>query len=147
MEEGLKASFQNKGAMANATLSLRDALDKMIKGFNLGKQLIPIAKVPANAIGRGLDYTGFGLIRAIHSEGAGPTEGWNRLPEAISEMQNGNKLPIQSIVKQFVQTGLGMTLAAIIVHNLNPDDFVPSFSGSTNADKNLKGEENSVFKN
>lgn len=145
MEEGLKASFQNKGALSKATLGIRDALDKIIKGFNLGKQLIPIAKVPANAIGRGLDYAGVGMIRALHKEGSGPLEGWNRLPEAISEMNKGNKLPIQSVVKQFVQSGLGLTLAAIIVHNLNPDDYIPAFSGSTNADKNLKGETNGVY--
>ena len=145
MEEGLKASFQNKGTISNATISLRDALDKMIKGFNLGKQLIPIAKVPANAIGRGLDYTGLGIIRALHKEGAAINEGWNRIPEAISEMKKGNVLPIQTAVKQMAQSGVGLALAAIIVHNLNPDDYIPAFSGSTNADKNLKSETNGVY--
>lgn len=147
MEEGLKASFQNKGNISDMTIKFRDALDnmKIFKGFNVGKQLIPIAKVPANAIERGLDYTGLGILKALHKDDTTLYEGWNRLPEAISEMNKGNKLPIQLVVKQMAQTGLGMLAAAIIVHNLNPDDFVPSYSGSSNSDKNLKGEENSVF--
>lgn len=145
IEEGLKASFQNKGALSNATLKFRDALDKMNPDFNIGKQLIPIAKVPANAIGRGLDYAGFGLIRAFHTDGAGTFQGWNRLPEAIKELNKGNKLPIQSVVKQFVQNGLGLALAAVIVHNLNPDDYVPAYSGSSGTDKGLKNEQNSIY--
>lgn len=145
MEEGLKASFQNKGALSSAALKLRDSLDKITGEFNLGKQLIPIAKVPANAIGRGLDYAGFGLIRAFHTEGEGIFSGWNRLPEAIKELKAGNKVPMQGIVQQFVQSGLGLALAAIVVHNLNPDDYIPSYAISSNNDKSLKGINNGIY--
>lgn len=145
IEEGLKASFQNKGAISTAILTMRNALDKATGDINLGKQLMPIAKVPANAGARGLDYAGAGLIRAFHTEDTGMFNGWNRLPEAIKELKAGNKIPMQGIVKQFVQSGLGLGLAAVIVHNLNPDDYIPAYSGSSNTDKNLKQANNGIY--
>lgn len=130
----LSASFQENGTLSKLAIGLRNELNKATGDIALGDQLMPIVKTPANVIQTGLDYAGMASFR-----------GFAKLPEAMEGLKNGDTKPMQEAARLFVRNGLGLALAAVLVHNINKDDFNGAYSALTFSGRDLVNEKNAPF--
>lgn len=110
------ATYQNDSFYSKLSLGIRESLNKLTGDVRLGDQLMPFVKTPANVIGAGLDASGFSAIRAAFN-----------LKSALESAKNGDKEPLKRVVRDFVRSGLGLTLATIISNLFDPDDFIGEY--------------------
>lgn len=71
--EALEAVYQNKSALGNMVLKMRQSGNELVNlnGFGLGDAFIPYAQTPANVAQQGINYSPLGLANAIKSGLAG----------------------------------------------------------------------------
>lgn len=110
------ATYQNDSYYSTLALAIRKILNQATGDVRLGDQLMPFVKTPANVIGAGIDASGVSAIRAAYN-----------LKGALESARLGNKEPLKQVVRDFVRSGLGLTLAAIISAMFDPDDFIGEY--------------------
>lgn len=110
------ATWTNKSWASKASLGIRKVLDDLSGDLRVGTYLMPFVKTPANVISTGLDYAGLGIPKALFKTVEGMRKGTIKDREAI-----------QSTGRDLVRSGLGITGAAVIVANIQPDDFVGAY--------------------
>lgn len=130
----LSASFQQNGTLSKLAMGLRNELNKATGDIALGDQIMPIVKTPANVIQTGLDYAGIASFK-----------GFAKLPEAFEGLKTGDTKPMQEAARLFVRNGLGMALAAVLVHNISKDDFNGAYASLTGAGRDLVNEKNAPY--
>ena len=110
------ATYQNDSYYSTLALAIRKILNTATGDVRLGDQLMPFVKTPANVIGAGIDASGVSAIRAM----------WN-LKSALESAKLGNRDPLKQVVRDFVRSGLGLTLAMIVSAMFDPDDFIGEY--------------------
>lgn len=128
------STYTNKSGYGDLAMAIRTALNNASGDIRFGDQLMPFVKTPANVVQAGVDTAGVGFFR-----------GFAKLPEAINEMKVGNKEPMQDVVRLFVRSGLGMTLATALVYMFNPDDFIGEYDSLSPKDKDLVRLKNATY--
>lgn len=110
------ATYQNDSYYSTLALAIRKIVNTASGDVRLGDQLMPFVKTPANVIGAGIDASGVSAIRAM----------WN-LKGALESAKNGNRDPLKQVVRDFVRSGLGLTLAVMVSAMFDPDDFIGEY--------------------
>lgn len=110
------ATYQNDSYYSTLALAIRKIVNTATGDVRLGDQLMPFVKTPANVVGAGIDASGVSAIRGM----------WN-LKGALESARLGNKEPLKAVVRDFVRSGLGLSLAVIISAMFDPDDFIGEY--------------------
>ena len=110
------ATYQNDSYYSTLALTIRQIINKASGDVRLGDQLMPFVKTPANVIGAGIDASGVSAIRAAYN-----------LRGALESARLGNREPLQQVVRDFVRSGLGISLALIISSMFDPEDFIGEY--------------------
>lgn len=119
MDAQVGTGTQNS-ALAQISLKIRDVFNNASGDIRAGDLLIPFAKTPANFIAIGLDYSGLGLIKAVKD-----------FAPAWKEMKRGNFELWDKVKVNAIKSGVGMTLAFILVSMLEPEDYQPEYPAGT----------------
>ena len=120
------STYTNKGGYSDLAMAIRTALNKASGNIRLGDQLMPFVKTPANVVQVGVDTAGLGFYR-----------GFYKLPEAMRRLKVGDREPMNEVVKLFVQSGLGLTLATVLLFMIDPDDFVGDYDSLSPKERDL----------
>jgi len=110
------ATYQNDSYYSTLALAIRKILNSASGDVRLGDQLMPFVKTPANVIGAGIDASGVSAIRAMFN-----------LKSALESAKLENKEPLKQVVRDFVRSGLGLSLAFIVSAMFDPDDFIGEY--------------------
>ena len=110
------ATWTNKSWATNLTLGIRKLLNDGSGNLRAGDYLMPFVKTPANVISTGLDYAGMGIPKAMF-----------KAVKAIRSGEIGEKAVTQSIMRDIVRAGLGITGATILAANITPDNFIGAY--------------------
>jgi hypothetical protein len=113
------ATFTNDSTYSTVALGIRGLFNMASGDLRVGDQIMPFVKTPANVIGGGLDAAGLSAVVSTYN-----------LPGAIKEMKDGNLDPMRGVVRGYVRSGLGITLAFIIASAFDPDDFIGEYPTS-----------------
>lgn len=124
--DALYATYQEKTWLSDMALKVRTTLDNATGGLNLGTNLEPFVKTPANVVMTSFDYSGVTLPFVIA-----------RLPNALQEAKKGNAVPLRSLSRTAVRAGIGLTLAALIASMLDDDSYIPDYANATPRDREL----------
>lgn len=116
ISDAMYATFTNDSKLSEVSLGIRSLLNEATGDARLGDVLMPFVKTPANVVETSVDYMGLGAVKALLN-----------LPTAIAELKAGNKAPMQQVARNAVKTGLGLTLAFIIMQSFDPDDFIGAY--------------------
>lgn len=129
------STFTNNSALSKFSLKIRDVFNSATGDIRAGDLLIPFAKTPANVIAIGLDYSGLGAIKALKD-----------FAPAWKAMKQGNFELWDKVKSNAIRSGLGMTLAFILVSMLDPDDYQPEYPSGTfeNKQRDIYNLENKV---
>lgn len=110
------ATYQNDSYYSTLALAIRKIINTATGDVRLGDQLMPFVKTPANVIGAGIDASGVSAIRGLYN-----------LRGALESARLGNKDPLKQVVRDFVRSGLGLSLAVIVSAMFDPDDFIGEY--------------------
>jgi hypothetical protein len=110
------ATYQNDSYYSTLALAIRSIVNRASGDVRLGDQLMPFVKTPANVIGSGIDAAGVSAIRATYN-----------LRGALESARLGNREPLQGVVRDYVRSGLGFSLAFMISAMFEPDDFIGEY--------------------
>lgn len=110
------ATYQNDSYYSTLALAIRKILNTATGDVRLGDQLMPFVKTPANVIGAGIDASGVSAIRAMYN-----------LKSALESAKVGNREPLREVIRDFVRSGLGLSLALIVSAMFDPDDFIGEY--------------------
>lgn len=111
-----KATWTDTSWASRVSEGIRKILNDVSGDARAGDYLLPYIKTPANVIATGMDYSGLGIPKALY-----------KTAKAIKTGELGTKEYFQSITRDLVRGGLGITGAVIIVSQLKDDDFVGSY--------------------
>ena len=128
------STYTNKGGYSDLALGFRNVLNNASGDIRLGDQLMPFVKTPANVVQAGIDVAGVGAFR-----------GFYKLPEAIEQMKQGNGEPMREAVRLFTRSGLGFTLALVLAHAFNPDDFIGEYDFLSQKERDLVKAKNATY--
>jgi hypothetical protein len=128
------ATWTNKSWASSASMGVRKILNDMSGDARLGDFLLPFVKTPANVISTGLDYAGFGALKAMK--------------DTVMAVRTGNlkdRAYIQGLSRNLVRSGLGLTAAVAIAANLDENSFVGAYDPQRAQIEALKNSrENSI---
>ena len=110
------ATYQNDSYYSSLALAIRKIVNTASGDVRLGDQLMPFVKTPANVIGAGIDASGVSAIRGMYN-----------LKSALESAKLGNREPLREVTKDFVRSGLGLSLAFIVSAMFDPDDFIGEY--------------------
>jgi hypothetical protein len=110
------ATYQNESYYSTLALAIRKILNTATGDVRLGDQLMPFVKTPANVIGAGIDASGISAIRAMYN-----------LRSALESAKLGNRDPLKKVVRDFIRSGLGLSLAFILSAMFDPEDFIGEY--------------------
>lgn len=128
------STYTNKGGYSDLAMAIRTALNNATGNVRLGDQLMPFVKTPANVLQAGIDAAGLGFFK-----------GFAKLANAKKEMKQGNQAPMQDVIRLFVRSGLGMTLATVLAYMFDPDDFVGEYDGLSQKERDLATLKNAPY--
>ena len=127
-------TYTNEGKFAKTALTIRNAVNDFTGDIRLGDLLMPFVKTPANVVQAGIDAAGYSALEAVY-----------KIPEAVRTMKEGNMEPMREVVRGFVKSGLGLTLAMILANALDPDDFVPDYEVMSQKERDLVEAKNASY--
>ena len=110
------ATWTNKTWVSKISEGIRKILNEASGDWRAGDYLLPFVKTPANVIATGMDYAGGGAIKAIITATKAFKAGEIKNPEVL-----------QSICRDIVRSGIGLTGAFVIANQLQDDDFVGAY--------------------
>jgi hypothetical protein len=122
------ATWTDKSWASKITENLRKEFNRASGDVRLGDLLFPFIKTPANVIATGMDYAGAGIPKAMY-----------KLYKAVKSGELGNKQVIQSITKDLVRSGLGITGAIMLTSQLKDEDFVGAYDPARYQIEQLRG--------
>lgn len=135
-----RATWTNKGIIAEKSLKFRDWLNDATGDLNLGFWNIPFVKTGANVIQFGIESSPIGFMT-----------GGVQLAKAI-RAQNNSSLTIerkQELMREATRlmwrAGLGSVASAILVGLLDPDDFFSAYDSVTQAQRDQMGLKKGVY--
>lgn len=110
------ATWTNRTWATKVSIGIRKILNDVSGDLRAGDFLEPFVKTGANVIATGMDYAGAGLVK-----------GAVKTATAIKEGNVGSKEHLQSVTRDMVRGGIGLTAAVIITSQLTDDDFVGAY--------------------
>lgn len=110
------ATWTNESYASKLSLGMRKVLNDITGDFRVGDYLVPFAKTPANVISTGFDYAGGGIVKALVKAYKGVKSG-----------ELGDRDTIMGISRDLTRAGLGTTAAAVIVSQIDSDNFVGAY--------------------
>lgn len=128
------STYTNKGGYSDFAMAIRTAINNATGDTRLGDQIMPFVKTPANVVQAGIDAAGVGAFR-----------GFYKLPEAIAQMKQGNGEPMREAVRLFTRSGLGFTLALVLAHAFDPDDFIGEYDFLSQKERDLAKAKNAPY--
>jgi len=134
IHDALYATYQDPSWLSEMALKVRTTLDNASGGLNLGTNLEPFVKTPANVVKTSLEYSGVTMPFVIA-----------RLPNALHEAKKGNPAPLRELSRTAVRAGIGLTLAALIASMLDDDSFIPDYVNATPRDRELVRLNNAAY--
>jgi hypothetical protein len=111
-----KATWTNTSTLSKFIEGIRGLLNRATGDLRAGDYFLPFIKTPANVIATGMDYAGMGIPKALI-----------KTLKAVKNGEFGNKEHIQSMSRDLVRSGLGITSALIIANQLKDEDFVGAY--------------------
>src|SRR3990167_7380186 len=114
--DAMKATWTDTSWASKVSNGIRNILNEVSGDLRAGDYLLPFKKTPANVIATGMEYAGLGIPKAFF-----------KMYKAIKLGELGNKQTIQSISRDLVRSGLGITGGVLIANNLKDDDFVGAY--------------------
>lgn len=110
------ATWTNKSWANTVSGGIRKVLNDVSGDARVGDYLLPFVKTPANVIATGMDYAGLGIPKALY-----------KTFKAFKQGDLKDATTMQSIARDVVRGGLGLTGAVIIANQLSNDDFVGAY--------------------
>lgn len=110
------ATWTDKTWASQVAEGIRGILNKVSGDLRAGDYLLPFVKTPANVIATSMDYAGMGIPKALI-----------KTIKGIRAGTIGEKETVQSIMRDLVRAGIGLTAAFIIASQLSDDDFVGAY--------------------
>lgn len=110
------ATWTNKTWASQATGGIRNVFNAISGDARIGDYLFPFIKTPANIIATGMEYAGGGFVSAM--------------VKTVKAIRTGNladKNYLQSMSRNLVRAGIGMTAAAVISAQLKDEDFMGAY--------------------
>lgn len=111
-----KATWTDTNKISKFSEGIRKLINNLSGDLRVGDYVLPFVKTPANVIATGMDYAGMGVPKALV-----------KTVKAWRSGDLGTKEHFQSITRDLVRSGLGLTGAFIISSQLNDDDFVGAY--------------------
>ncbi len=127
-------TYTNNGKYSDFALAIRNAINAFTGDVRLGDLIMPFVKTPANVVQAGIDYSGIRTFEAIY-----------KLPEAIRQIKEGDGRAMREVARMFVRSGLGFTLAMILAHAFDPDDYIPDYDVLFQKDRELVEAKNASY--
>lgn len=109
-------TYTNNGKYSHLAIGFRNLLNEASGDLRLGDLVMPFVKTPANVVQSGIDAAGLGALESLY-----------KLPEAIRQYKEGDGAPMREVVRGFVRSGMGLTLALILAFAFDPDDYIPDY--------------------
>lgn len=122
------ATWTNTTWASRVSGGIQKILNDVSGDLRVGDYLLPFIKTPANVIATGMDYAGFGIPKALY--------------KTFKGLKNGevtSKEYVQSISRDVVRAGLGITGALIVTSQLSDDDFVGAYDPKRTQIEALRG--------
>ncbi len=111
-----KATWTDNTWASRVSGSIRKILNDVSGDARVGDYVLPFVKTPANVIATGMDYAGLGIPKALV-----------KTYKAFKTGDLKNPQVMQSIARDVVRSGLGLTGAVVVASQLNDDDFVGAY--------------------
>lgn len=134
ISDALYATYQDQSWIAETALKIRRFLDDVSGGLNLGTNLEPFVKTPANVVKTTIEYSGGTLPSVVV-----------RLPSAISDAKNGKPETLRALMRTAVRSGIGLTTAFLIASMLDDDDYIPDYAFADARQKELVRLNNAAY--
>lgn len=110
------ATWTNRTWASRVSIGIRKILNDVTGDARIGDYLLPFVKTGANVVATGMDYAGAGLVKSVI-----------KTAKAIKEGNFGSKEHLQSMTRDMVRSGIGLTGAYIIASQLTDEDFVGAY--------------------
>jgi hypothetical protein len=110
------ATFTDKRVLSTMGLGIRNLIDAATGDLQLGTQVVPFMKTPANVIAKSVEMGGIGFV-----------QGFAMLPNAIKDVQSGDIEKADYAIRKIVSAGLGFTFAYILASMFEPEDFIGAY--------------------
>jgi hypothetical protein len=130
-----KATWTDTSWASRVSEGIRTVLNEVSGDFRVGDYLLPFIKTPANVIATGMDYAGLGIPKALV-----------KTVQAFRSGELGSKEHIQSMSRDLVRGGFGITAAVVITSQLKDSDFVGAYDPSRTQIEQLKNSNNNVIR-
>lgn len=114
--DAMKATWTDTTWASRVSEGIRKILNEVSGDVRAGDYLLPFIKTPANVIATGMDYAGVGIPKAFF-----------KMYKAIKTGELGSKETIQSISRDLVRAGFGITGGVLIANQLKDSDFVGAY--------------------
>lgn len=134
------STYTNKGGYSDLAMAIRSALNNVTGNIRLGDQLMPFVKTPANFVQAGIEASGLPALNRILN----PFQ-WYKLLEAKKQLDAGNTGPMKDVVRIFIRGGLGFTLAAVLAHMFDPDDYIGEYDSILGKGKDMVRLKNATY--
>lgn len=109
-------TWTNRTWASRVSIGIRKILNDITGDARVGDYLLPFVKTGSNIVATGIDYAGGGLVKGLV-----------KTAKAIKEGNVGSKEHMQSMTRDLVRSGLGLTGAVIIASQLTDEDFVGAY--------------------
>ena len=131
--DALVATYQNKSALSEAALTVRNALNKWSGKLKLGDALNPFVKTPANVLALGIDYT-FGAYAL------------KDIQTIVSDFQRGQITDTsKNALRKIGRNAIGVLIAFALSSLIDDDDYIPDYALLSQGERNLVKAQNGVF--
>lgn len=131
--DALVATYQNKSALSEAALTVRNALNKWSGKLKLGDALNPFVKTPANVLALGIDYT-FGAYAL------------KDIQTIVSDFQRGQITDTsKNALRKISRNAIGVLIAFALSSLIDDDDYIPDYALLSQGERNLVKAQNGVF--
>jgi len=129
------ATWTNVTWASRVSEGIRKIFNDVSGDARVGDYLFPFVKTPANVIATGMDYAGGGIPKALFKTYKAVKSGELKSPGVM-----------QSITRDLVRSGLGITGAAMVAGMLDDDDFVGAWDPARAQIEQLRNSNTNSFR-
>ena len=129
------ATWTNVTWASRLSEGIRKIFNDVTGDARAGDFLFPFVKTPANVIATGMDYAGVGIPKALFKTYKAVKSGELKSPGVM-----------QSITRDLVRSGLGMTGAVMVAGMLDDDDFVGAWDPARAQIEQLRNSNTNSFR-
>lgn len=130
-----KATWTDSSWASKLSLGVRKIFNDVSGDYRVGDYLFPFVKTPSNVIATGIDYAGLGIPKAMI--------------DTVKAYRSGNlrsREYTSSLIRNVTRSGMGLTLAAILAYNTDPENFVGAYDPQRAQLEELRGSNTNSFK-